>query len=51
MFEVVTGYHIKINLAAAISVPLFASRLQYEPPETLATKNICMLMASFLLMK
>ena len=43
--EVITGYHIKINLATSVSVPLFALQLQSEPP---ATANICMLMASFL---
>ena len=47
--EVVTGYHIKINLATSVSVPLFALQLQSEPPETSETANICMLlMASFL---
>ena len=46
--EVVTGYHIKINLATSVSVPLFALRLQSEPPETSETVNICMLMTSFL---
>ena len=48
LFEVVTGYHIKINLATSVSVPLFALQLQSEPPETSETANICMLMASFL---
>ena len=48
LFEVVIGYHIKINLATSVSVPLFALRLQSEPPETSETTNICMLMASFL---
>ena len=46
--EVVTGYHIKINLATSVSVPLFALQLQSEPPETSETANICMVMASFL---
>ena len=46
--EVVAGYHIKINLATSVSVPLFALQLQSEPPETSETANICMLMASFL---
>ena len=45
--EVVTGYHIKINLATSVSVPLFALGLQSEPPETLETANICMSMSSF----
>ena len=44
----VTGYHKKISLATSVSVPLFALRLQSEPPETSETANICMLMASFL---
>ena len=46
--EVVTGYHIKINLAASVSIPLFALQLQSKPPETSETANICMLMAGFL---
>ena len=46
--EVVTGYHIKINLATSVSIPLFALQLQSEPPKTSETANICMLMASFL---
>ena len=45
LFEVVTGYHIKINLVTSVSVPLFALQLQSEPPETSET---CMLMVSFL---
>ena len=48
MLEVVTGYHIKINLATSVRVPLFALQLQYESPETSETANICMLMTSFL---
>ena len=44
----VTGYHKKISLATSFSVPLFALRLQSEPPETSETANICMLMANFL---
>ena len=47
LFEVATGYHIKINLATSFSVPLFALRLQYEPLETSDTADTCMLMASF----
>ena len=50
LFEVVTGYHIKISLALSASVPLSALRLQYELPETSETANISMLIASFLLM-
>ena len=46
--EVVIGYHIKINLASSVSVPLFALQWQSEPPETSETANICILMASFL---
>ena len=47
--EVATGYHIKINLAIPVSVPLLALQLQSEPPETSEIANICMLMmASFL---
>ena len=46
--EVVTGYHIKINLARSVSVLLFALQLQSEPFKTLETANICMLMASLL---
>ena len=49
LFEVVTGYHIKHNLAGLVSAPLFALRLQYQPQETSETANICILMASFLL--
>ena len=50
MFEAVTGYHIKIKLAKKLSVPLFTLRLQYSKIETSETLNICMLMATFLLM-
>ena len=49
LFEVVTGYHIKNNLAASVLVPQFALRLQYEPLQTSETANICILMASILL--
>ena len=47
LFEVITGYHIRNNLAASVSVPLFALQLQYEPLKTSETPNICMFMASF----
>ena len=51
LFEVVTGYYAKTNLAAeSVSVYQLALRLQYEPPETSETANICMLIASFHLM-
>ena len=49
LFEVVTGYHIKINLATSVSVPLC---LYYDcnmnHPKFGRLQNICMLMASFL---
>ena len=51
LLEVVIGYHIEVNLAVSVSVPLVVLLLQYEPPETLEAANICMVMASFLLMK
>ena len=50
MHEVVTDYRIKFNSAASVFVALFVLHLQYEPLKTSETENICVLMASFLLM-
>ena len=40
--KVLTDYHIKIKLAALVSVPLFTLLWQYGPPETAI---FCLLMA------
>ena len=43
--QAVTGYLMKIELAAYVSAPLFTLLLQYGPLETSVNERFCTLMA------